>query len=138
MLHDEGLHRHTVLRRFLERGHVADAGERHVQRARDGRGREREHVDRAAHLLDVLLVCHAEALLLVHDEQAEVFEFHRLLQQLVRADDEVAFAGFQVCKRFSHLRGGTEPREHLNFDGKAKKALHRRLIMLLREHRRRH
>ena len=37
VLHHEGLHRQSVLRRLLKRGHIADAGHGHVQRARDRR-----------------------------------------------------------------------------------------------------
>ena len=103
VLHNEGLHRDAVLRRLFDGGHVADAGQGHVQRARDGRGREREHVDRAAHLLDVLLVRHAEALLLVDDEQAEVLEHNILLQQLMRADHEIALAAAHVRQRLANL-----------------------------------
>ena len=40
-------------------------------------------------LLEALLVRHAEALLLVDDDQAEVLERHVLLEQPVRADDDV-------------------------------------------------
>ncbi len=76
-LGDVGLDRQALLGRRLDRRHVADAGERHVQRARDRRGGERQHVDLAAHLLEALLVRDAEALLLVDDDQAEVLELRR-------------------------------------------------------------
>ena len=78
VLHHERLHGQTLPRRLLERGHIADAGQRHVQRAGDRRGREREHVHLLCHLLDVLLVGDAEALLLVHDQKPELFEAHVL------------------------------------------------------------
>ena len=138
MLHDEGLHGDAVLRRLLDGGHIADAGQGHVQRARDGRGREREHVDGAAHLLDVLLVRHAEALLLIDDEQAEILELDVLLQQLVRADHEVALARAHIGERLAHLRLRAKAREHPDLDREAVKALHGGLIVLLGEHRRRH
>ena len=57
--------------------HVADADQRHVQRARDRRRRQRQHVDLAPQLLQPLLVRDAEALLLVDDEQAQVLEARR-------------------------------------------------------------
>ena len=41
------------------------------------------------HPLDALLVLHAEALLLVDDEQAEVLELHVVGEQAVRADHDV-------------------------------------------------
>ena len=51
----------AVFRRRVDEREVADAGERQLERARDRRGREREHVDVGAQLLDELLVRHAEA-----------------------------------------------------------------------------
>ena len=49
-------------------------GQRHLQRARDRRRGQRQHVDVGAQLLQPLLVLDAEVLLLVDDEQAEVAE----------------------------------------------------------------
>ena len=49
---------------------VAQALERHAERARDRRRGERQHVDLGAQRLDRLLVAHAEAVLLVDDQQA--------------------------------------------------------------------
>ena len=138
VLHDEGLHGDAVLRRLLDGGHVADAGQGHIQCARDGRGREREHVNGAAHLLDVLLVRHAETLLLIDDEQTEILELDVLLQQLVRANHEVALARAHIGERLPHLRLRAEAREHPDLDREAVKALHSGLIVLLGEHRRRH
>ena len=40
VLHDKGLHRESVLRRLVDRGHVAYARKRHIQRARNGRCRQ--------------------------------------------------------------------------------------------------
>ena len=42
---------------------------------------------------------HAEALLLVDDEQAEIVKMNVLLQQLVRADDQIDLANGQVVER---------------------------------------
>ena len=95
---DVGLDRQPVARRRLDDRHVADAHERHVQRARNRRRAHRQHVDLAAHLLDALLVRDAEALLLVDDEQAEVVEAHVLRQQAVGADDDVELALGEVAR----------------------------------------
>ena len=43
---------------------------------------------------------HAEALLLVDDEQAEIVKMNVLLQQLVRADDQIDLTGLQIEERF--------------------------------------
>ena len=47
------------------------------------------HVDALGHAFHGLLVGHAEALLLVDDEETEFLELHVLGQQPVRADDHV-------------------------------------------------
>ena len=93
---DDGLDRHAVLGRGLDERQVAHAHERHLQRARDRRRRERQDVDGGLELLEALLVHHAEALLLVDDDQAEVAEDDVLLQDPVRSDDDVDLAARQV------------------------------------------
>ena len=70
----EGLDGQAALRRGGDHAQVAQAFERHAQRARDRRGGQREHVDLGAHRLHRLLVAHAEAMLLVDDQQAQVLE----------------------------------------------------------------
>ena len=67
----------TVARRGLDQREVAEAGEGEVERAGNRRGGEGEHVHREPERLEPLLVLHAEAMLLVHDEQAEVLERRR-------------------------------------------------------------
>jgi hypothetical protein len=52
-----------------------------------GRGGQREQVHVGAQRLQRLLLAHAEALLLVDDDQAEVLEAHVALQQAMGADD---------------------------------------------------
>jgi hypothetical protein len=90
-----GLDGQALLGRRVHRRHVADATQRHVQRPRDGRRRQREHIHLAPHLLQALLVGHAEALLFVDDDQAQVLELHVLLDESMRADDDVDRAVLQ-------------------------------------------
>ena len=73
---DEGLDRQALLRRGGDDREVADAFERHGERARDRRRGERQHVDLGAQLLQRLLLPHAEAVLLVDDHEAEALELH--------------------------------------------------------------
>ena len=70
VLADVREHRLPVLGRRVDGRHVADAGERHLERPRDRRRRHREHVDLRAELLQPLLVGDAEPLLLVDDDEA--------------------------------------------------------------------
>ena len=64
----------AVGRRGVQQGEVTDARQRHLQRARDGRGRKREDVDVLLQVLDRLLVGDAEALLLIDHQQTELRE----------------------------------------------------------------
>ena len=97
---DYGLDRHAIFGRRFDDAHVAQADERHVQRARDGRGRHGEHVDLGAHLLDALFVADAEALLFVDDEQTEVGELYVFREQAMRADQDIDFADRDVLREF--------------------------------------
>ena len=89
-------------------------------------------------LLDLLLVRHAEPLLLVHDQQPEIAELHVLRQQPVRADDDVDLAGGEIrrasrfCSAFD-----AEAADHVDADREAREALLQRLLVLERQHRRR-
>ena len=79
---------------------------------------------------------HAEALLLVDDQQPQIFELHILAEQLVRADDDVRLAGQQV---FQHRLGVLGiARKLLDAHGKARKPREEVLIVLPGEQRRRH
>ena len=80
---------------------------------------------------------HAEALLLVDDEQAEIVKMNVLLQQLVRADDQIDFAGLQIEERFFDLRRRTEAGKHIDGDREGRKAAHGREIVLLGQNGRR-
>ena len=74
---DEGQDRRAVARRRLDQREVAEPGEREMERPGNRRGGEREHVHREPQRLEPLLVLHAEAVLLVHDQQPEVLEQRR-------------------------------------------------------------
>ena len=133
-LGDHGLNRHAVLGRRLDDAHVAQAHQRHVQRARDGRGAHGEHVDLLAQLLQPLLVAHAEALLFIDDEQAEVLEFDVLGKQAMGADEDIDLAGFHLLHDQLLLLRGAEARDHLHVDGELREAALEGLKVLEAEH----
>ena len=85
-----------------------------MQRARDGRGAHGEHVDFFAQLLQALFVAHAEALLFVDDQEAEVFELHVFGEQAMGADGDVDFAVCHVFHDLLQLFRGAEARDHLD------------------------
>ena len=133
-----GEHGQTVLRRGGERGHLADTGHRHLQRARDRRGGQGEHVHVGAQRLERLLVFDTEALLLVDDDQAQVLELDLGVEQLMRADDHVHGAVLEALDRVVDLLGGLEAAHRPDGDGEALVALREGLVMLLDEQRGRH
>ena len=90
---DEGAHRQPVDRRRRDDRKFAHAGQRELQRARDRRRRERQHMHFGAQLLQPLLVLDAEMLLLVDDDEAEILEGDLLAEQRMRADDDIDLAG---------------------------------------------
>ena len=67
--HHIGAHSEPVDRRGLDRGKLAQARHRHLQRARDGRRGERQHVHIRAQLLEAFLMGHAKALFLVNNHK---------------------------------------------------------------------
>ena len=48
---------------------------------------------------------HAEAMLLVHDREREIAEFDLLLEQRMRADQQIELAGFKPRQRCRRARG---------------------------------
>ena len=89
VLGQHGMDRLALFGRRVDRAHVANAAQAHVQRARDRRGAQRQHVHLGAQLLELLLLRHAKALLFVDDQQPQVLEFHILAEQAMRADHQV-------------------------------------------------
>ena len=132
---DDGLDRLTVRRRGFDHRHVPRAHEREVKRARNWRGREREHIDEAEFFLQRVLVFHAEALLLVHHDEAEVFEMHIRGNDAVRADDDIHTAVGEGLDHAALLGGGAVAAEKLDGERILAHALAEVLPMLLRQHR---
>ena len=134
---DVGQRRVPLLGRGEDRRELADAGEAHLQRARDRRRRHREHVDVRAQPGDVLLVLHAEALLLVDDDEPEVLPRHAGLQQPVGPDDDVDGPVGQPADRRVGLLARGEAGEPLHRHREVAHALGERLQVLLGQQRRR-
>ena len=127
-----GADREPVGRRRVDHREIAQARHRHLQRARDRRRGERQHVHGLLELLDALLVRDAEALLLVDDQQAEIAELDVLLEQPVRADDDVDRAARQPLENGLRLLRRAEARERVDAHGIAAEALLEGLLVLLR------
>ena len=97
-----------VARRRFDQRHVAQAHQRHMQRPWNRRRGKRQRVHVLAHFLQSFFVCHAEALLFIHNQQAEVGKLHVFRKQAMRANHDVYLAGFQICEHLLLLRGGAK------------------------------
>jgi len=88
--------------------------------------------------LQLLLLPHAEAVLLVDDDEPEVLELDIGLQQLVRADDQVEAAFGEAGKCGLNLLRAAKAREFRHASGRIREAVGERLEMLLGKERRGH
>ena len=118
-------------RRRGNQAHVAHAARGHLHGSRNGRCRKREHVDLLAQVLELLLVLHAKALLLVDNHQAQVLGVHIGRKQTVRTDEHINRALGKCLERAPLLRRRAEAAEHLDLKTKRGKALKERLVVLL-------
>ncbi len=96
---DHRVNREAILGRRLDHGHIAQAEQRHVQRARNRRGAHGDSIDPFADFLQPFLVLDAETLLFIDDHQAEIFQLDVLREQPVRPDHEIDFAFGQILQR---------------------------------------
>ena len=82
-------------RTFAEGRHVQVAVQGQRQGARDRGGGEQQRIGVGAALAEFGALHHAETVLLVHDRQTQALEAHGVLNEGVRADDDVHLAAFQ-------------------------------------------
>ena len=131
--------RHAARRHLVDHGDVQIAVERERKRARNRRGRHHQHVRRRALFHQFLALQDAEAVLLVHDHQAQAREFHLRLEQRVRPHDELRRAGSHALERRLFLRRFHSADQQLDAVAGARKYFSRGQIMLHGENfRRRH
>ena len=71
---DLGANGQAARRRRVDNRQVPDPGKGHLQRARDGSRRERQHVHLRAQLFQAFLMANAEPLLFVDNDQSEVLK----------------------------------------------------------------
>ena len=131
--HHIGAHRQAIDRRGLDGGEFAQTRHRHLQSARDRRGRERQHVHVGAQLLELFLVRDAEALLLVDDDETEILELGLLRQDRMRAHDDVDVALTEPLARFLGFLRGDKARETPDIEREAFEAGRKILVMLAGE-----
>ena len=123
-----------VLRRLVDNGHIAYPAHCHVERTRNRSRRERQHIDSGEHLLEFLLVSHAETLLLVDYYKPEILEFDVVLNDTVRTYQDINAASLQPAEYLALLRRGLMPRKKRDIDREALHAVAAGLEMLPCKH----
>ncbi len=135
--HDIGPHRQPVDRRGLDDRQLAQPAHRHLQRAGDGGGGERQDVDIGPERFQPFLVGNAEPLFLVDDDETEPLELDRFGEHRMGADDDVDRALLQLRARVARLFSGDEARQAADLDREALEARLKVVVMLAREQGRR-
>ena len=131
IFHDIGLDRTPVHRRLLKQAHIPDPHQTHMQGPGNGSRRERQHIHRLPKLLDLLFMPHAEALLLIDHQEAEVMKCHVLGQQPVGPDHDVHGPFRQALQRLFRFLRRTEAGQHADIYGVACQPLDKGVKMLL-------
>ncbi len=137
VLPDGGADRAPTRRRRLDDRDVAQSRERHVERPRDRRRREREHVDLEPQRAQELLLRDAEALLLVENDEPEVLRDDVAREDAVRPDEHVDLPLLELREDARLVGLAAEARDHLDPHRKVAVALAEGVPVLLREDRRR-
>ena len=127
---DARLDRPASRRQLIDYGLVQVAIERERERARDGRGRHHQNVRLGAFLDQPFALQDAEAVLLVHNHQAQVAELRGLFNQRVRAHHELRGAGAQALERLALFRGLHPADQQPNVVAGAREQPPRRQVML--------
>ena len=134
---DNRFHGLAVWRGRFDQRHVPRPHQRKVEGPWNRRRGERQHIDEAEFFLEGVLVFHAEPLLLVHHDKAEVFERDVRGDDPVGADHDIHAAIGEPRDDFFLLRDGTVAAQELDRHRILAHPLPERLEMLLREHGRR-
>src|SRR5205085_8875960 len=108
--------------------------ERKIKRARNWRGRKREHVDQLEKLLEFFFVQNAKALLFVDHNQAEIFEDDVAGDEAMRADHDLDATLANKFENFALLALGSKPAEHFDPHQIIEHTLAKNFEVLLREH----
>ena len=123
----------TVGRRGVDDAEIACAHQRELEGARNGRRRHGERVDVDFHLAQAFFDGHAEFLLFVDDEQAEIFEFNGFPDEFVRADEDVDVPLGEIFEQGFGLRRGAGSGEVVDAHGEVLQPLGEGLVMLERQ-----
>ena len=130
--------RPPIERRRGEARDVPEAEHRHVQRSRDRRRTQGEHVRHGAGREQSLLVLDAEPLFLVDHDETEILEPHVLREQAMRSDHDVDAALLQVDEHLLLVGAALDTTDRLDPEGIRLEPAPEGPLVLFGEHRGRH
>ena len=126
-------HRQAVFRRRGQRGHFTNARNGHLQRTRNRRCRQTQHIHIGTQRLQRLFVFDTETLLLIDDDQSQILEFDLRPKQFVRTDHHIDGTVFKSLDGVVDLLGGLETAHRPYFHRESFKTFGERLEMLLHQ-----
>ena len=126
-----GLYRVSFLRRLFNEAHILDACKRHVESTRNRRSRQCQHIHACFKLFDGLLGLHAEALLLVNHQKAQVLKLHIGGQKPVCADYKIHLTFLKARNYIRLLSRSLESAENLHLEREVFKSFLQCIIVLV-------
>ena len=138
VLTDKSLDRDSLVGRFFQNAHIPDSDQTHVHGTGDWRRRQRQDIHVFLHLLDLFLVRHAESLLFVDDQKAQILEDHILGQYPVGSDHDIHQSLFQIRQCLFLLSRRPEPAHQIHAHRKIFHPFNECVVMLLCQDRSRH
>ena len=123
----------TVGRRGIDDAEIARAHQRELEGARDGRRGHGERVDVDLELTQTFFDGHAEFLLFVDDEQAEIFELDGFPDEFVRTNEDIDIPLGEIFEQGFRLRRGAGSGEVVDTHGEVLQPLGEGLVMLERQ-----
>ena len=133
-----GLHRIAVGRRRGDAAQVAGSHQRELQSSRYRRGGHRQRIDVGLQLAQLLFHGDTELLLLVNDEQTEIFEVDILAHDAVRPYQDIYLPFLQIFQSLTNLRGSPRPTYIIYLAREILQAFAKGLIVLEGKYCRRH
>ena len=104
----KGLHSKSAFGSGGNDGEVADAFKTHRKRAGNRRRRKREHIDFGADFAEHFLLPHAEAVLLINDDEPQIFKLRFVGKKFMRADHDVDRAVSQAREYLGRFFSGAK------------------------------
>ncbi len=101
--HHKSSRRQPVNRRGGDNAQLFHAGQRHLQRPRDRRRRQGQHMNIGFQIFEFFFMRNPKMLFFVNNQQPQIAEFDIVGQQCVGADDNVHRTVFQTFFDFTGL-----------------------------------